>query len=201
HRAGQRRRGDRLPPPRFVDLGGGAGVPGRPRVGGQGGRRGAERRPHGAGGRRTRPGGGLPRHTIEITGKAPHAGLEPELGVNAAIELAHQVLALAAIADASSGTTVTPTMLSAGTTANTVPARATIEIDSRAATLAEQQRVASDLRELRPHLPGASLEVVHGVNSPPLEERSTRELFALAQRLGEPMGISFRGVAVGGGSD
>ena len=57
-----------------------------------------------------------------MTGRAAHAGLDPERGANAAIELAHQVLAIAALGDAETGTTVTPTVLTAGTTVNTVPA-------------------------------------------------------------------------------
>ena len=64
---------------------------------------------------------GVGGYQISIGGRAAHAGLEPQLGINAGIELAHQVLALAALADQGAQTTVTPTVLAAGTTMNTVP--------------------------------------------------------------------------------
>ncbi|MGO1317220.1 MAG: M20/M25/M40 family metallo-hydrolase, partial [Cellulomonadaceae bacterium] len=58
-------------------------------------------------------------YRVEITGVAAHAGLEPERGVNAAVETAHQVLAIQALAGRVPGTSVVPSMLSAGTTSNT----------------------------------------------------------------------------------
>ncbi len=64
---------------------------------------------------------GVAGYRVLVTGRAAHAGLEPELGVNAGIELAHQVLALEALSAPADGTTLTPTVLAAGTTANTVP--------------------------------------------------------------------------------
>src|SRR5262249_30875306 len=71
-------------------------------------------------------------------GRAASAGLEPQRGVNATVELAHQVLAVGAIADAARGTTVTPTLLSSGTTTNTVPADGGFAIDVRVADVDEQ---------------------------------------------------------------
>ena len=75
---------------------------------------------------------GVSLYQVEIVGRASHAGLEPEKGVNAAVELAYQVIAIALLGDAAKGTTVTPTLLSAGTTSNTVPAGASITVDVRA---------------------------------------------------------------------
>src|SRR5438445_327392 len=63
---------------------------------------------------------GVSLYTVRAIGRAAHAGLEPERGVNATIELAHQVLAVAGFGSASVGTTVTPTLLTSGTTSNTV---------------------------------------------------------------------------------
>ena len=65
---------------------------------------------------------GVSLYEVRVRGRAAHAGLEPERGVNATIELAHQVLAIAAWPTPQQGTTVTPTKLAAGTTSNTVPA-------------------------------------------------------------------------------
>lgn len=145
---------------------------------------------------------GVSQYTLRVAGRAAHAGLEPERGINAAVEAAHQVLAITALADPAAGTTVTPTVVSAGTVANAVPAAASVAVDVRAATVAEQQRVATALRGLRPVLGGAELSVQAGMTVPPLEAAASRELFALAREAAAEQGLPpLEGVAVGGGSD
>jgi glutamate carboxypeptidase len=145
---------------------------------------------------------GVSMYQLVVTGRAAHAGLEPEKGVNAGLELAHQLLALEGLADPAAGTTVTPTLLSAGTTTNTVPARATVALDVRAVTEAEQQRVDLALHGLLPALPGAGLELLGGPNRPPLQPSASADLVMRARLLAEELGLpSLRDVAVGGGSD
>ncbi|MGH3276940.1 MAG: M20 family metallopeptidase [Streptosporangiaceae bacterium] len=145
---------------------------------------------------------GVSHYTVRITGRAAHAGLEPERGINAAVEAAHQVLAVAALADPAAGTTVTPTMVSAGTAANVVPALASIAVDVRAATIAEQDRVAAGLLGLRPAVAGAALALEPGMTVPPLEAESSSALFAQARQAARELGLpALEGVAVGGGSD
>ncbi len=145
---------------------------------------------------------GVSLYEIGITGQAAHAGLEPEKGVNATIELAHQVLAVAGLADVAAGTTVTPTTASSGTTTNTVPAGARFAVDVRAWTVVEQERVDAALRTLRPALPRAEVRVEGGINRPPLEESASLALFeqarAVAARLGLPEPTR---ASVGGASD
>jgi glutamate carboxypeptidase len=144
---------------------------------------------------------GVGIYRLEVTGRAAHAGLEPERGVNALTVAADLVLRLAAVADPAVGTTVTPTLAEAGTTQNTVPAHAAVTLDVRAATVAEQERVDRDLRQL-PVPPGAELTVLGGTNRPPLEEHASAALFATAHELAARCGIAeLGGVAVGGGSD
>ena len=141
---------------------------------------------------------GVSRYDIVVHGLAAHAGLEPEKGVNATVELAHQVLAATALADSARGTSVTPTVAASGTTTNTVPARASVALDVRAWTQDEQERVDAALRALRPALPGVRLELRGGVNRPALEPEASRALFERAQRLA---GGTLLGVEVGGASD
>jgi glutamate carboxypeptidase len=138
---------------------------------------------------------------LHITGRAAHAGLEPDTGANAAIELAHQVLAIAALGDARLGTTVTPTVLSAGTTANTIPAIASAAVDIRVRTTAEQDRVKAAMAGLRPVLADTSLAIEWGRCRPPFEHIHSEALFALAQRLARPLGLTVTEAAVGGASD
>jgi glutamate carboxypeptidase len=145
---------------------------------------------------------GVSMYRLLVRGRASHAGLEPEAGVNAIVELAAQVPALGRLADVGRGTTMTPTVARAGTTTNTVPAAAEIALDVRAWTAAEQQRVDAGLRSLTPTLTGAALEVLGGVNRPPLEEAASTALMALASRCAADLGLSLpSGRAVGGGSD
>ena len=145
---------------------------------------------------------GTSMYEVVITGRAAHAGLEPHKGVNASVELSHQILAVLPLGDDAAGTTVTPTVGRSGTTVNTVPAESAFSIDVRAWSMAELERVDAAIRALAPVLPGASIEILGGINRPPLEESSSRELFdrasALAERLGLP---ALASTSVGGASD
>ena len=139
---------------------------------------------------------------VSITGRASHAGLEPEKGINALVELAAQVPRIAAIARPEVGTTVTPTVAKAGTADNVVPDSASIAVDVRCVLPEEKDRLEREMGKLAPTLAGARVEVSGGMNRPPLHESMTRELFAIAQRVAPDYGIAnLQGVAVGGGSD
>ena len=171
---------------------------------------------------------GVSRYQLQVTGRAAHAGLEPEKGINAGIELAHQVLAIAALAGAArtdgppdtgdtadtdgppdtgdtaadAGTTVTPTASVAGTAANTVPATAVLDIDCRVWTVAEQDRVHRELAALQPVLPGSRILMTGGPNRPPMESATAQPLFALAQEIASSLGLAeLSQMAVGGASD
>ncbi|MFF4255256.1 M20 family metallopeptidase [Streptomyces sp. NPDC001663] len=134
---------------------------------------------------------------VSVTGRASHAGLEPEAGINALVEASHQVLHIAALGRPDIGTTVTPTVASAGTLDNVVPAEAKVVVDVRVESAAEKERIESAFAALTPHVDGAKVSVEGAIGRPPMPESASAELFALAQRL--LPGIEGR--AVGGGSD
>ncbi|MFI6322095.1 M20/M25/M40 family metallo-hydrolase [Nonomuraea sp. NPDC050556] len=140
---------------------------------------------------------GTSMYEVLVHGRAAHAGLEPEKGVNAAVELAHQILAISGIGG-TDGTTVTPTVLAGGSTTNTVPALAQVDVDVRVETVAEQQRVDALMHALSPRLDGARLEVRGGPNRPPLEAAMSASLFELAQSLSP---VPLLSAHVGGASD
>ncbi|HET6818263.1 MAG TPA: M20 family metallopeptidase [Mycobacteriales bacterium] len=145
---------------------------------------------------------GIAMYRIEIVGRAAHAGLEPESGVNATVEAAHQVLTVAGLARPEIGTTVTPTVLQSGSTVNTVPSSATLAVDVRAAISDELQRVEDELTSLVARLPGASVKAAAESVRPPLEPKASAQLFARAQRHAAALGFPvLGGVGVGGGSD
>src|SRR5699024_5978999 len=93
---------------------------------------------------------GVAIYQLEVTGLASHAGVEPEKGINATIEVANQVVEIAEVHKPSVGTSVVPTVMTSGSTTNTVPARAVFGIDSRAASASEQVRIDEALRALTP---------------------------------------------------
>jgi glutamate carboxypeptidase len=143
---------------------------------------------------------GIANYRVDVTGKAAHAGLEPELGVNAGIELAHQILSIASLTDTE--TSVTPTILSAGTTVNTVPESAQCHIDARSWTTTALLEVDRAMSVLTPHLPGAAVTVVGGIERPPFEEHMARALFAEAEAAARELGLPpLLAVRSGGGSD
>ena len=141
---------------------------------------------------------GTSMYEVTLHGRAAHAGLEPERGVNATIEGAYQVLAVSRLADPGAGTTVVPTVLSAGTTTNTVPAQGKFMVDVRVRNLAEQRRVDEAMRALEPVLDGAKVEVTGGPNRAPMELTASAALFELASELA---GFELAQAAVGGASD
>jgi glutamate carboxypeptidase len=142
--------------------------------------------------------------TFELTieGRASHAGLEPEKGINSLVELAHLIPQIVSIADPARGTTVTPTLASSGTADNVVPARTTLSVDVRVAVPEEKPRVEEAFAQLQTSLEGSRLTLSGGIGRPPMHESAASELFALAESVAAKVGIAgLRGVVVGGGSD
>lgn len=145
---------------------------------------------------------GVGTFEVTVTGRASHAGLEPEKGVNALLELAHQVVDVAALADPERGTTVTPTIATAGTADNVVPASATMRVDVRVTELDEAARIESAFAHLTRHVDGTAIAVDGGVNRPPMPDGSAGRLWAVASAAARRAGLDeLRGVGVGGGSD
>ena len=139
---------------------------------------------------------------VRVHGRASHAGLEPEKGVNSLVEAAAQVLRIATFGDASRGTTVTPTVASAGTADNVVPALTTVYVDVRVEHADERERVDRAMAELASVHPEARIEIRGGFNRPPMPTSASEMLFPVALEAAASVGIvGLRGVAVGGGSD
>ena len=134
---------------------------------------------------------------VIVKGRAAHAGLEPEKGVNALVEAAHQVLAIAALARPDAGTTVTPTVATAGTADNVVPAEARIRVDVRVLDPDETRRIEAAMAALEPVDPAAAIDVLGSIGRPPMPESAAASLMPLATAV-DP---SVTGVTVGGGSD
>jgi glutamate carboxypeptidase len=158
--------------------------------------------PSAPGGRAKTARKGTGMYTLTIKGRAAHAGLDPEKGVSAIHELAHQIERLLSCADAERGTTVNVGVVSGGTRANVVAAQAHAEIDVRFSTSAEALRLDEAIKNLRPLDPRTQLTVAGGINRPPLE-RSSRvlQLYEHARRLAAGFDYELGETQVGGASD
>jgi glutamate carboxypeptidase len=145
---------------------------------------------------------GVGNYTLKVLGRASHAGLNPENGASAVLELARQVLEIARFTDLKRGITVNPGTVRGGTRTNVVAAEAVAEVDARVARMSDAKRLDRRFRALRPFNPGCRLEVKGGINRPPLERtRQVAALFALAREAGVELGLELQEASVGGGSD
>ena len=141
-------------------------------------------------------------YDIAFGGRAAHAGLDPQRGINALLEAALFVTDAVTWANPPAETTVTPTMLQAGTTANTVPDVARLTVDVRAWNADEQERVDEVVRAWRLLHPEASIQISGGIDRPALEAESSAALFAQIQRVAADLGLPVpTEAAVGGASD
>ncbi|HSV94203.1 MAG TPA: M20 family metallopeptidase [Desulfobacterales bacterium] len=137
-------------------------------------------------------------------GRAAHAGVEPEKGANAVLELAHQVLAASGFARPEAGTTVSVTTIAGGTAGNVVPDFARAGFDVRVATIEEARRIETCFRSLAAsgRADGVRGEVRGEINRMPMvPSEATLRLWEHIRRIGEGMGLGMALISTGGGSD
>lgn len=145
---------------------------------------------------------GVGEAEIIVTGRAAHAGLNPEAGVNAVHELALQIARVTKFGEPRRGITVNVDVVEGGTRSNVIAERARAVVDLRVSHARDATRLERKFRSLRPILRRAQLEVRGGISRPPMERTAGVErLFVHAQRLAGDMGISLGESFVGGGSD
>jgi glutamate carboxypeptidase len=144
---------------------------------------------------------GVGEAEIIVHGRASHAGLAPQEGVNAIHELARQVARVQEWNDLRRGVTINAGLIEGGTRTNVIPERARVVLDLRALRIADMHRLERRLHALRPTLAGARLEIHGGFNRAPLERKMTASLFRRAKSLGAQMNLSIDECTVGGGSD
>ncbi len=144
---------------------------------------------------------GVGEAEIIVYGRASHAGLAPEQGVNAVHELARQITRLEQWNDLRRGISVNADVIEGGTRVNVIAERARAVIDLRALRLADMRRIEKRLRALRPLTRGARLEIRGGFNRAPMERKVSAALFARAKSLAAQMGLAIGECVAGGGSD
>ena len=145
---------------------------------------------------------GVGDYRVTVTGRASHAGAAHEEGINAIEELARHVLAIQALTDYAAGTTVNVGVIRGGTRSNDVPEQAWAEVDFRVMDMTEAARMDAIMRGLKPQRDGIKLEVVGGLNRPPMVRTpAIVALYARAEAIATELGFPISETGTGGGSD
>jgi glutamate carboxypeptidase len=139
---------------------------------------------------------------VKAHGIPAHAGLEPEKGASAILELSKQIRKLQDLNAPETGTTVNVCTIKGGTTSNVIPEYAEMEVDVRFSRMSEAERILGAIHALEPFDNRVKIEVEGGLNRPPLERRAEIiELYEKAKKIADGMNYEFGETEVGGASD
>lgn len=145
---------------------------------------------------------GVSRFTVVITGRAAHAGLNPEEGASAILELSYVIQRLFALNDPARGITVNVGVVSGGVGPNVVAPEGRAVAEVRTLTHEDARRVEERIRALRPTTPGVTLAVEGQMTRPPMEPTPRNQaLWRLARRLAGELGFDVAAGVAGGASD
>lgn len=145
---------------------------------------------------------GTGMYVVRAHGVPAHAGLDPEKGASAILELSRQIERLHAMNLPDAGTTVNVCTASGGTTTNVIPEHAECTVDVRFSSMAEAERIDAAIKALTPVDERVSLEVTGGINRPPMERTdAVVALFEKARETAASFGYELGETQVGGASD
>lgn len=145
---------------------------------------------------------GVGQFHVTIRGRSAHAGLEPDAGASAILELANVIHALYALNDRERGITVNVGVVDGGVRPNVVAPVSRAQVDVRVFTSADARMVTERILAVSARTPGVSVEIEGTVDTPPLERTPrNRRLFEEARRAGAELGLELEEVTVGGASD
>jgi glutamate carboxypeptidase len=144
---------------------------------------------------------GVGEAQLIIHGRASHAGLAPEKGINAIHELAAQISRIEKFNNPRSGVSINADIIEGGSRTNVIADRAKATLDLRAWKISDMRALEQKLHSLKPVHRGAKLELRGGFDRAPLEPRHSAALFSRAKSLASQMGLSLGEAAAGGGSD
>ena len=145
---------------------------------------------------------GVGRYDITTHGRPSHSGARHADGRSAIVEMAHQIIAIEAMTDYASGTTLSVGIVEGGTADNVVPQTCSATIDVRVTSMAKAAEIHRSLTSLVPRTRDVTIEVTGGMNRAPYEETAAgRALFEHAKVCAREFGIDLVGIHTGGGSD
>lgn len=141
-------------------------------------------------------------YELRTHGIPAHAGLEPEKGASAILEISRQIEKLHSFNAPEIGTTVNVCTIQGGTTSNVIPEFSSAEIDVRFTSMTEAERIDKEIKELKNFDERVSIEVLGDINRPPLERtEAVAALYEKAKSVGESFGYELGETQVGGASD
>ena len=133
---------------------------------------------------------------------AAHAGLEPDRGASAILELSYVIQQLFALSDPTTGTTVNVGMIDGGLRPNVVAPESQARVDVRVPTAEEGRRVVEAISRIEATTPGVKVDITGRIGRPPLEMTARNEaLWNRARELGGDLGLELQNGLAGGGSD
>jgi glutamate carboxypeptidase len=144
---------------------------------------------------------GVGEAQLIVHGRASHAGLAPEKGVNAIHELAAQIARIEKWNNLRRGVTINADIVSGGSRTNVIADRAEATLDLRAWRETDMRALEKRLHSLKPAHRGAKLEIHGGFDRPPLERKHSAALYSRAKSIARELGFSLGEAAAGGGSD
>lgn len=145
---------------------------------------------------------GVGRYEVTVSGAAAHAGLNPEEGASAILEISYLIQALFAINDPVRGTTVNVGTIDGGLVPNVVAPESSATVDVRVPTQEAALHVEETILGLKPMTPGVTLRVEGGMGRPPMERTPrNRRLWETARELGKELGLDLEEGVAGGCSD
>ena len=145
---------------------------------------------------------GIGRFTITVKGKAAHAGLDPTKGINAIVELSHQVQQLYAMNDMDRGITVNVGTIEGGISPNMVAPISKAVVDVRVLQEEDGRYITEKINNLKPQHQDVEIKVEGGIGRPPMEKTErNQELWRIAQIQGRQLGLDLEQATAGGGSD
>lgn len=148
----------------------------------------------------TRKGGG--RYRITVKGKAAHAGLDPEKGVSAIVEMSHLIQKLFAMNNPEKGISVNIGMIEGGVAVNTIAPMSKAMIDVRVMTHEDAVELSEKIGSLKPVHPEVEMIIEGGLGRPPLEPtKRNRALWEVAKKTAQLINLDLLEGTSGGGSD
>ena len=149
---------------------------------------------------------GIGAVTLNVQGRASHAGAAPEKGVNALYEMAHQVMQMSKLSDPATGVKMNWTLAKAGSNRNVIPADAQAQADVRVLRAADYDGIERQVQERSAQklLPESKVSALFERRRPPLEASDASKALAKhAQAVYRELGrdLVVDAVAEGGGTD
>jgi glutamate carboxypeptidase len=145
---------------------------------------------------------GVGRFSITVQGQAAHAGLDPDKGVSAILELSYVIQKLHALNDPANGININVGVIEGGTRPNVIAPTSSAEVDVRVPTMETADYIEKTIRQITSQLDGITLEVTGNFNRLPLEKTQANEqLWQLARTQGKKLNLALQEGMAGGGSD